>query len=819
MDKPIVLITGASGNVGIALCAGLRENFYVIGLDVKPCDGADQWFKCDLTKSDSIALNFQKIANEHGNKIASVVHLAAYFDFTGKAHPLYQKLNVQGTEYLLKNLQNFDVERFIYSSTMLVHQAEVPGTKITEQTPIAPQWAYPESKASAETIIQENAGSIPYSIVRMAGLYDDCVAVPTLSHQVARIYERNLKSWLYAGDKMAGQAFLHQQDMLELFSCILNKRNALPKKHTILAGEEEVMSFQALQNRIGNLIHGKETWNTISMPKSIAKPGAWVEEKSEPVVPDAIDHGTKPFIRPFMIDMASDHYDLDVSKVKTDLDWQPKKRIYEGLEKIVDNLKQDPANWYQQNGITAPDWVQSAEQKNQNPNSLREQFEKHYKHSHFQFMWAHMLNVGLAFWLLTAPFILAYESHKMVVSDVMSGVLLLVFASLSLYWRMGVCRYLAGAVGLWVLGAPLLFWAPTAGAYLNGTIIGLLIMGFALCSRPSPGVACVASETGPNVPPGWDFNPSLWVQRLPIIVLAFIGFFISRYLCAYQLGHIDAVWEPFFSGSLQDGKNGTEQIITSSISEAWPVPDAGLGGMVYALEIITGMMGSVRRWRTMPWLVILFGVMIVPLGAVSIFFIIIQPVVIGTWCTLCLIGAAAMLFQIPYSLDELVATSEFLYRRKKQGRPLLRIFFLGDTDQGKSCEQATEFDRPVWMIVKDTLGGGINLSWNLAVCILIGIFLMTTRLSIGNEGTLANIDHVVGALAITLAITAMAETGRICRFLIIPLGLTLLVTPFIYDANTIGLISSLLSGLGLVICSFRKGDVVNKYGKSQKLIL
>src|SRR5690606_1349977 len=100
----------------------------------------------------------------------------------------------------------------------------------------------------------------------------------------------------------------------------------------------------------------------------------------------------------------------------------------------------------------------------------------------------------------------------------------------------------------------------------------------------------------------------------------------------------------------------------------------------YVLEIVTGIIGSRRRWRTMPWLVFLFGLMIAPLGVVSITFIIIQPIVIGAWCTLCLIGAAAMLIQIPYSLDELLATSQFLWRRKRAGHSLLRVFFAGDTD-------------------------------------------------------------------------------------------------------------------------------------------
>ncbi len=125
-------------------------------------------------------------------------------------------------------------------------------------------------------------------------------------------------------------------------------------------------------------------------------------------------------------------------------------------------------------------------------------------------------------------------------------------------------------------------------------------------------------------------------------MLAFVGFYISRYMAAYQLGHTDAVWDPFFTGTVE-GKNGTEDIITSRVSEAWPVPDAGLGATTYMLEILTGLVGSQRRWRTMPWLVALFGFLIVPLGIISITFIIIQPIIIGTWCTLCLIAAAAML--------------------------------------------------------------------------------------------------------------------------------------------------------------------------------
>ena len=145
---------------------------------------------------------------------------------------------------------------------------------------------------------------------------------------------------------------------------------------------------------------------------------------------------------------------------------------------------------------------------------------------------------------------------------------------------------------------------------------------------------------------------------------------------------------------------GTERIITSDVSKAWPVPDAGLGAVTYVLEILTGIIGGRDRWRTMPWLVVLFGVMIVPLGAVSIFFIIIQPILIGTWCTLCLFAAAAMLIQIPYSVDELIATGQFLAERRRKGKSVILAFLRGDTMEGGRKMEAEDFEGSPWAIIQ-----------------------------------------------------------------------------------------------------------------------
>ena len=75
-------------------------------------------------------------------------------------------------------------------------------------------------------------------------------------------------------------------------------------------------------------------------------------------------------------------------------------------------------------------------------------------------------------------------------------------------------------------------------------------------------------------------------------------------------------------------------------------------------------------------MVTMFGVVVVPLGVVGIF-IIIQPIVIGTWCTLCLLAGIAMLIMIPYTLDQLVAMGQFLAQSVRRGEPFWRTFFRG----------------------------------------------------------------------------------------------------------------------------------------------
>jgi len=55
-----------------------------------------------------------------------------------------------------------------------------------------------------------------------------------------------------------------------------------------------------------------------------------------------------------MVDLADDHYELEVAKAKQVLGWEPRHDIDKTLPKMIDALKKDPAAWYRINGLTPP---------------------------------------------------------------------------------------------------------------------------------------------------------------------------------------------------------------------------------------------------------------------------------------------------------------------------------------------------------------------------------------------------------------------------------------------------------------------------------
>lgn len=354
-EKDVILITGCSGRIGTRIINRFKNSTYhLVGLDLVPPPEETpdnfSYFKMDISSPSDIQQVLGDIQQRFGNRLASVIHLAAYYNFNGGEWSKYETITVKGTQHLLEAAQQFKTEQFIFSSTMLVHAAQNPPTKINENSPLSPSWEYPHSKIETEKVIHEKHGKIPYVILEIAGCYDDeCHSIP-LSNQIQRIYENQFVAHVFPGDLSHGTSFLHLDDLAEVIWLTVNKRGQLPSASTLLVGEEETLSYDQLQRRISKLIHGKE-WATYRVPKWFAKTGAYI-----------LDHcpGTgESFIKPWMIDFADENYSLDLTRIKKTLGWQSHYQLSEKLPIMIELLKKDPLKWYQTNHLTPPHWLTS----------------------------------------------------------------------------------------------------------------------------------------------------------------------------------------------------------------------------------------------------------------------------------------------------------------------------------------------------------------------------------------------------------------------------------------------------------------------------
>lgn len=407
---------------------------------------------------------------------------------------------------------------------------------------------------------------------------------------------------------------------------------------------------------------------------------------------------------------------------------------------------------------------------------------------------------ALGVWLIAFPMTFGYGGHLVGTSDIVSGILLIIFGFFSLTscnWS----GWASGLIGVWLQMAPLIFWAPLSLMYFNDTLVGAIaiVLSFFLNKKRE---AINLTE----IPSGWSYNPSGWAHRIPTVCLAMLCWFFARYMAAYQLGYIDRIWDPFFN-------EGTLHVITSKISKDFPVSDAGVGAFGYTLEFLLGWQGSARRWASMPWLVLAFAFLIIPVGAASIALIILQPVIVGAWCSWCLTTAVCMLLMIIFTAGELVAVLQFLIETRRKGESVWQIFWKGGTS-APVARSVKPRERK-----KGGLGWGFTLSWNLVVSFVLGIWLMASPSNFGIVGGLATGNFVLGPLIAAFSMIALAEVFRIVRLANLFFGSGLIIMPlFVTDPNTLGVVNNLIVGGVVIVLAFYKGRVSERYGEWERMI-
>ena len=459
---------------------------------------------------------------------------------------------------------------------------------------------------------------------------------------------------------------------------------------------------------------------------------------------------------------------------------------------------------------------------------------------HRNTLWIPWTLILLGAWLILAPFTFGYlnealwsrpsggrgvwfsdtatydslRAHLMAWSDVISGVLLVVLGWRALRPGRPATRWAACFVGVWLVFAPVVLWSPTAAGFLNDSVVGLLVIALTILIPGMPSMIRFM-QMGPATPPGWSYNPSSWAQRSILIALGFAGLVISRYLAAYQLGYIDRVWDPFFGF-----RGGTQPVLDSQMSHMWPISDGGLGAVAYSFEFLMGFMGGRSRWRTMPWMVAMFGILVIPLGLSHIALVMSQPAVVHHWSTFALLAAAVMLPMITLTVDEVVAMGQHVrdaVRRGDRGGSAWKVFWMGGRAEGSTPDTRTPaideaYDHSGRVFRASLWGAGAP--WNLLVVAALGVWLLAAPAVFGvdNRTGAADVAHIGGAFVIVAAVIALAEPIRTVRLLNVVAGLAIAGLLLLTDPDGGYAAATFVTGLAVAALSMRRGRIDETYG-------
>lgn len=465
---------------------------------------------------------------------------------------------------------------------------------------------------------------------------------------------------------------------------------------------------------------------------------------------------------------------------------------------------------------------QPAEHGQMTPKQRQQMLHDHHRRT----LWVYWTLVLLGCWMLLSPLTFSYGSGivqpaggrelwltdqarviAMTWSDLVSGALLVIFGWRGLTPNRPVSLWACCFVGIWLSFAPVLFWAPTAAAYLNATVVGLWVMALAVLIPGMPNMTAFMKMGGAQ-PPGWSFNPSSWPQRSVLIALAFGGWATSRYLAAYQLGYIPHVWDPFFG-------DGSRRVLESAMSAQFPISDAAFGAFAYTFEFLMGFMGANARWRSMPWMVAFFGILVIPLGLVHLALVIAQPVMVGAWCSFCLLAAAFMLPMIPLTVAEVVAMGQHLRAAHREGEGFWKVFWKGGPPLGATPDERSpemlDLPREPLRLARAAVWG-MSMPWTLTCSAAAGLIVMVLPALLGVTPPLSFIFQVGGALVVVVAVIAMGEPLRLARYLNVLVGLTIVLGPWMLDGS-LGVKLAAGAGGGLILAlSLPRGVVRENYG-------
>ncbi|MFL6303182.1 MAG: NAD-dependent epimerase/dehydratase family protein [Candidatus Sulfotelmatobacter sp.] len=316
MAKPVVVVTGVSGNLGMRLLP-LLGRYSVIGVDVNPpkTDCPLQFESLDLGEESSTRTLYELLRDTHAY---SVIHLAFVIDpvRTGVLDvDRMWRINVAGTARVMEAITEVNrssddgIKQFIFPSSVSAYGPDL-AAPATEDTPLAAHTLpYAIHKKESDDVVRQRCSSLrgcSVYILRphifagatvenyLMGAFRGTPNGKSDRAQKMRADGKRLPCMLPRGQKYLANRlqFIHVDDMARVLDHIL-QREPEPQRLTVLnvAGSGEPLSFaQCIELAQAKLIRVPGKWAMRQVLRFLWK------QRISAIPPEALPYMTGEYI-------------------------------------------------------------------------------------------------------------------------------------------------------------------------------------------------------------------------------------------------------------------------------------------------------------------------------------------------------------------------------------------------------------------------------------------------------------------------------------------------------------------------------------------
>lgn len=313
-----VLITGANGFVGSALCARLEKDTVSIRCVVRALSSGQ-----DVTNEIPIgSLSPETDWTVALRNVDQVVHLAARVHVMNdkSADPLaeFHRVNVEGTAALARQAAGAGVTRFVFLSSIKVNgEFTEVGQPFTADAVPAPDDPYGISKCEAEQLLCQIASETGMEVV--------IIRPPLVYGPGVKANFESMMRWLARGVPLPLAAVTENRrslvaldNLVDLIVTCLNHPAAA--NQTFLVSDGEDLSTADLLNRMGYALGYPA--RLFYLPSGLLKLGAALVRK------------------PDIYQRLCGSLQLDIAKTRQHLGWTPPFSVDEGLRRAAEGFRQ-----------------------------------------------------------------------------------------------------------------------------------------------------------------------------------------------------------------------------------------------------------------------------------------------------------------------------------------------------------------------------------------------------------------------------------------------------------------------------------------------